>query len=436
MGPHGEGQLGPIDQFAGQANLHVALALSPRYSPAGGSLPRPLLLLATLTVASGACTRPERAETALQVQRDTVGDTVFVRTIAGSLWRGQARLEEELSIGAREGADEYMFGEVTAITPDGAGGFYVFDRQVPALRHFDHGGRFIKTLGGEGEGPGEYKSIVGMALRRDGRLTVFDAENHRIVLYEVDGTPSEHWRINSSLYVGQALLVDSMDQTYVKILTEWGQPLRWPWPIGLLHIDARGRVVDTMRPPRIEGEPQAPWGPLSPEKVWALDPYATVVGVNDRYAFEIRKPNGQDVRVSRQYRPLPVSGDEWRAYEARRAWKNKHEEPSEPPPTTPRTKPAYRAFTVAQDGRIWVRRYMPVSPLEVKPSSDPNAPPPFPFTEQVGFDVFDADGVYLGEVLVPPKTDIYWIGTDELYGVRRGDLDEEYVVRLRLRIPR
>lgn len=398
-------------------------------------MPRRRILFLTLAAAFAACGQRERSETTYEVQRDTVGDTVFVRTISGSSWGGDARLEEELSIGALDGADEYMFGDVVEMTPDGAGGLYVFDRQVPALRHYDNEGRFIKRLGGEGAGPGEYRfAILGLVLRRDGTLMAHDAQNARINHYDADGTPTDHWRINSGLFVGRSLLVDSMDHTYVKVLTEQGGALPSPWPIGLLHLDERGQVVDTMRPPSIEGEPESSDGPLSPEKVWALHPYGVVVGVNDTYSFEIRKPSGKIIRVSKQHDPLAVSDDEWQAYEAVRAWDIKEERPSELPPRTPRTKPAYRAFIIAQDGRIWVRKYMPAVSQAMDPTPDPDEPPRRP-VEQVGFDVFDRDGTYLGEVLVPPRTDLYWIGSDHMYGIRRGELDEQYVVRLQLRTP-
>lgn len=139
-------------------------------------------------------------------------------------------------------------------------------------------------------------------------------------------------------------------------------------------------------------------------------------------------------RVLRDYEPLDLSKQEWEAYEARRRWEIADEgltpEHAEP---TPHTKPAYRSFHFAADCRIWVRKYMPVIPKQTDDSVRPGAPPTFPFEETVGFDVFEPDGDYLGAVIAPARTAIHWFGSTLFYGIRRGESDEQYVVRLRLR---
>ncbi len=45
------------------------------------------------------------------------------------------------------------------------------------------------------------------------------------------------------------------------------------------------------------------------------------------------------------------------------------------------------------------------------------------------------DGTYLGEVQVPERTSIHIFRGDTLWGIRRGDLDEQYVVRLHIGHP-
>jgi len=62
------------------------------------------------------------AEPGLLVERDTVGDTVVVRTLAGSVRGEPYTLEPEIRIGVFEGEDAYMFGRVVslAVAPTGS----------------------------------------------------------------------------------------------------------------------------------------------------------------------------------------------------------------------------------------------------------------------------------------------------------------------------
>ena len=393
-----------------------------------------LTLILTLAATAAACGESRPAKSDHGGRRDVAGEPVSAGATGEGIWGGDVRLVEELSIGMIDGPVEYLFADVTAIVPDGAGGIYVYDRQVPALRNYDRDGHFRRTIGGKGEGPGEYSdAVVGMAVVPDGRLLVYDVRNSRINLYDAHGNATDHWPVHISmgLFMGRQLLTDSAGHAYLKILTgELRWPVPSPWPIGLLHMDDTGRVVDTIPPPLHSREPSSSPGPLDPRKVWEMHPRLTVVGVNDCYEFEIRRRDGPTVAVSKEFDPLAVTGQEWKAYEAQREWEAESEGSETPP--TPRTKPAYRGFRVGEDGRIWVLKYMPTEFQKMKSDVGSGGRPAFPFVEPVGFDVFEIDGTYLGEIVAPPDTEVHWIGTNTLLGVRHGELDEQYVVRLRL----
>src|SRR5437870_5627047 len=105
------------------------------------------------------------ASASLAQRRDTV-----VKTVDRPLHAGVATLQAERRIGSADGADEYLFGRVSfvAVGPDGS--IYVYDPQVPALRKYDVNGKYVKDLGRKGEGPGEYREIVGLAVLGDGRV--------------------------------------------------------------------------------------------------------------------------------------------------------------------------------------------------------------------------------------------------------------------------
>ncbi|NIM51399.1 MAG: hypothetical protein GTO22_19480, partial [Gemmatimonadales bacterium] len=56
---------------------------------------------------------------------DTVGDTVTVRTVAGSMWGDTASLEPEVSIGMVEGPEEYLIGDPRALAVGWDGVIYL-----------------------------------------------------------------------------------------------------------------------------------------------------------------------------------------------------------------------------------------------------------------------------------------------------------------------
>lgn len=135
----------------------------------------------------------------IELLREQRGDTAIVTSL-GSQWGGTAELVEELRIGVVEGDPEYMFGGITGIAAD-ADGVHVRD------------------VGGEGQGPGEYlRVLLGMTVRIDGRLQIYDPYNERLSLYERDGTPSESWRV-PTLWTTSPMWMGVGDETYIKFPT-------------------------------------------------------------------------------------------------------------------------------------------------------------------------------------------------------------------------
>src|SRR5690606_19867259 len=128
------------------------------------------------------------AELALRTEIDSLGDTLVVRTI-GSADAGARELVEEVRVGEMEGAEEYTFGAIAEILALPDGSVLLFDRLVPALRHYGSDGKLIRTIGRKGGGPGEYEAAGGLALLPDGRVAMWDPRNGRIQLYSLDGTP-------------------------------------------------------------------------------------------------------------------------------------------------------------------------------------------------------------------------------------------------------
>ncbi len=83
------------------------------------------------------------------------------------------------------------------------------------------------------------------------------------------------------------------------------------------------------------------------------------------------------------------------------------------------------------DGRIWVRRN--TRPIQIPVVENSLGMPPIGWAQPFVYDVFEEDGTFLGELRFPDRFEPHLFGAGYVWGVRRGDFDEEYVVRLSIR---
>ncbi|NKB88769.1 MAG: 6-bladed beta-propeller [Acidobacteria bacterium] len=368
------------------------------------------------------------------IERETVDGIEVVRNVSGSVWEQPKYAVEELRIGTLEGPDETMFGRIGQIAPDGSGGVFLFDGQVPAIRNFDGQGNYLGQVGGRGEGPGEYQdALLGMQVRADGRLQVWDPRNGRITVYAADGSFSEQWSVGSGLFTANAMMLSAADHTYVRHLEAPPQPGE-DWKIGLLHYAPDGEQLESLSAPTVHDPPPPGNYRLKPTIVWnrtADD--AWLVGSNARYEFEVRSTDGATLRVQRVVEQAQVSDDEHAAYEDMRAWLNENQGQfmSAEMTETPRVKPFYRALYTGAEGRIWVYRYGPVEARTDLPEPVEGRPPAFPFEEAKVFDVFERDGTYLGEVIADHSINLHHVDLDAAWGTRAGDDGVTSVVRVR-----
>lgn len=404
-----------------------------------------------LLVGFSACASEEDATdaTALVEERETIGDTTIVRVTSGSRWGTPRTPVEDLAIGSLEGAEEDIFGQVLAIAPDRDGGAYVFDYQVPALRHYDATGRYLGTIGGEGQGPGEYGAfIMALDVLPDGRLFVHDGQGRRAIFYAPDGDFLESWPIQAMAFSLEATTVDTAGHVFTRSRLGAVEPNRPP-NVGLVHLGPDGRMRDTLPPPAYAGEPTGSTnGTLLPAKHWVFDPWRRlVIGVSDRYEFEVRHQDGSVVRVVREdWTPVPLETGEKAEREAVMDWQveqvnaaraaNPDRFPAIDWVPVPDHKPAFHGLRVGADATIWVMLHVPAQKQdEPAEPREEGAPPRLLWAEPQVFDVYRGDGTYLGRVAAPPRTRLYAFSLDTLWGVRTGDFDEQYVVRLRLAEP-
>lgn len=95
--------------------------------------------------------------------------------------------KEELSIGEFEGDENYMFGGTIYFITDDEGNFYVSDADNNRIQKYDPEGKYLLTIGREGQGPGEFRSFSLPRFDKDNHLYINDGSNRRISFFDRNG---------------------------------------------------------------------------------------------------------------------------------------------------------------------------------------------------------------------------------------------------------
>lgn len=159
------------------------------------------------------------------------------------------------------GADERTFYAPTDLSFGADGSIYVSDGYGNSrVVQLDPDGGFIRAWGRRGSGPGEFDTPHSVAVAPDGRVLVSDRHNHRIQIFEPDGTWREDWRHlgatqcltfgpNGDLWamthrsIDEILTFDSIAGRLLKLDPVSGEVLGWlPTPGHMMHEATDGNL--------------------------------------------------------------------------------------------------------------------------------------------------------------------------------------------------
>ena len=370
---------------------------------------------------------------------------------ADALQACESELIEEMRIGSLGGPAEYSFSDINSIAVSQSGAVYVEDTHPPTIREFDPDGRIVRSIGREGEGPGEFRSIAGVSVLPDGKVAFWDRGARRITVYRTDGEFDETLRIKGVNppypFAERSFLTDVEGDYYLRIFVEPASSGRHSAAMryGYARISQDGTVLDTLAVPETPGTSgqsiviytrAGDRNPFLEEALDALSPFGYLVaGFNGTYEFAILDPAGT-IQVEREgFQPVEVKAGERAEWQARVAHAERRSGGSYA--EVPRWKPAYRDLWVDSDGRIWVHRYAEAvqrdEPIpELWPEALEGTEPPITWEEPSFYDVFGADGRLLRCVRAPADSEVMESRGSLVWGISRGDLDEEYVVRWRI----
>lgn len=339
-----------------------------------------------------------------------------------------------LDIGTLDGPPEHQLYRVRGALRMADGGVAVLNAGTREIRVYDAEGAHVRSMGGEGGGPGEFTEPGSLTLWPGDSLAVWDSRARRLSIYAIDGTfgrvvtfpPPEGLGIPSFSHrlTSGALAVTNVKLTIDGVSTG---NLRVPFEVSLLSPE--GDVVASLG--TYPGDEM--FMDISPGAVSVVRlPFArgfsvsghgdeTIVALNDRIELKVFGPDGTLRRIARVLAPpRPTTDADRQAYlQDRLASAPEERRPGlrtmiqEHP--GPDTLPAFDDLTDDRAGNTWVRLFR--SPADVGPGR---------------WLVLDDQGALLGTAELPVGIDAYEIGPDWLLGLWTDELDVEHVGLWRL----
>ncbi len=378
--------------------------------------------------------------------RDSAGVAIVENTLE-SIWSvsDQWTLEEEVRIGTIEGDPDYQFGAIGFIAVDSHDRMFVMDAMAQHIKVFSADGRYEQTIGRPGAGPGELgQAAVSLYMGPGDTLLVPDLGNQRINRYAPDGTSLGSFRLEIEKGLPMAI-----NATRSGVIVEQVRPLALPdQPVrdtmdAIVKLASDGTVLDTLK--RFPSGGTINLGGATPElnffsaePVWQImEDMRLCFGVNDNYSIEVYSPDGVLERIIRKpftQNPVAERDQEMMVEAMVELWT----EAGVPPQAIPQLRqiihfgefyPAFAAIQRGPGGTMWVQHIQSPSELSEEDLES------FNLIEDMGakdWDVFDAEGRFLGVVTMPPRFSPRSIVGNKLYGVFRDDLDVQYAVRMRI----
>ena len=375
---------------------------------------------------------------------DSAGVTIVSNTDIGVWVPGEEwTLEEELRIGALEGDPEYQIGQVGSLALDSKGRIHVLDTQAQHIQVYSSDGIYEQTIGSRGGGPGELGYAMALLMGPGDTLLVPDGQNLRFSRYAPDGSsagsirldPDGAWPMAFKAAASGAMVEQ------IRLFALSGQPaIENPTDL-IVRLASDGSVTDTLMtfPSGKSMVFDSQYHFFEAEPLWDLTDYSQIVlGVNDEYRLGVYANGHLERIITKTWERKPVSDADKAAQVAalERRWAELGVSPERKRMARDRINfaeflPAITMVAAGPMGTIWVQPMRMPSELSEEEWASLRAD----HSEDLGapeWDVFDAEGRFLGVVTMPERFAPSLFRDDLIYGVWRDELNVEFVVRLRI----
>jgi hypothetical protein len=313
---------------------------------------------------------------------------------------GKVRFVPEITIDESALPEGVFFLGYGDIVVDDSENVYVLDSKAQHIKKFDGAGNFLKSIGREGQGPGEFSRPSGLVCSGD-KLVAWDMRAFRFSLFTLDGEPIKSVR-HSFIELGNPQKMRALPTgEFVVEIEKVNFDPKTPQDFSILLYSPEMEKEKTIYEHKVW---RNIWGipnsgnipvPFAPYVHWDIMPDGRIViGYSDKYDIGIYdKEAAERASFSHRYEPVKVTQQDkeffFKGVSYSRSSPDGTVTTTEPPPAFkehvkfPEFKPAFAHLVVDSEGNILVCPYGKDKKEEYK-----------------SFDAFDPEGNFIGQVRI------------------------------------
>jgi len=358
-----------------------------------------ILILFSLLVISASCGK-QKAEWKGKIEVED-GVTVVKNPKEPIYDENIFNLEEELTIAGEEGKEGQMFMNIVSIDVSEDGTIYVLDGKAANIKVFDSSGRFLKTIGRRGQGPGEFGRPESFSIAPRDEIAVNDPGRRSIQFLDMDGNFLRKIPVNQPFFTGPRFIsngdmiasyaifgeefkvvLDKLDNKLEPLLTFATIPMLKPPKV---HIFLYRFVYDLRWD--VTNKDEIIWGALTAPE----------------YELYVHDSNGKLIRkITKEYDPVEITNVEYE--KMTKEWFGKVPSSDRWEFIIPNNYPPFHAFILDDEGRIFVKKFEGIEN-----------------SKRIYCEVFDSQGKYITDIIFPinmlpglfKKGKLYTIEEDE-----------------------
>jgi hypothetical protein len=320
------------------------------------------------------------------------GDVTIVQNPKEPMYKGEIlALKEDLRLGGPEAKNDYSFNRIQTLAVDAQENIFVLDYKEAHVKVFDKTGKYLRTIGRKGQGPGELDGPMVLAFDRpSGALLVLESGARRISCFDSQGKFIKAMSLKGVWGLGMRL--DSLGNIYV-MEAVLGQN-EGHYLVKKFAPDLKIIAVLAQAPSLVK--PTGASNPFRPIPYFQVDNKDRLLyGFPKTYEIQIfgsaDKPVG---RILKDYDPVEVTAEEME--------EQKKDTPASIPLEFSKYHAAFRRFFPDDQGRLFIQTFQNAKTHKGHL-----------------FDVFDIDGRFQGSVplaetpIVMKKGKLYSLEEDE-----------------------